>query len=77
MAAMSRLLRDVPAARLFDEVLKLLMSGHVEASYALARETGVRDERMIDDICARIAQDDYSLRAAIHAIVAHESFRRE
>ena len=44
------------------------------ASYALGREFGVRDEAMIDEIYDRIGNDDYSLTAAIHAIVAHEAF---
>jgi hypothetical protein len=47
------------------------------ASYALGREIGVRDEVMIDEIRQRIAGENDSLRAAIHAIVGHESFGRK
>lgn len=35
---LARLLRDIPAARLFDEVIKLLMSGHGLATFHLLRE---------------------------------------
>lgn len=45
-------------------------------SYAVGREMGVRDEAMIDEIYQQIAAEDYSLRSAIHAIVAHETFRQ-
>ena len=44
------------------------------ASYALGRELGVGDEAMIAEIHQEIAEKDYSLRAAIHAIVKHSSF---
>lgn len=43
-------------------------------SYALGREIGLRDESMINEIYQSVAEKDYSLRAAIHEIVAHESF---
>ncbi len=58
-----------------ERVLKGIVSKLT--SYALGREVGVRDEGMIDEIYNRIAEDDYSLRAAIHAIVGHESFGRK
>ncbi|MCA9227878.1 MAG: DUF1592 domain-containing protein, partial [Planctomycetales bacterium] len=45
------------------------------ASYALGRELGTGDDGMIEEIYDRISQHDYSLRAAIHAIVAHPSFQ--
>ncbi len=38
---LARALRSIPAARLFDEVLKLVLAGHAEASYALLRHYGV------------------------------------
>lgn len=38
---LSRLLVDIPPARLFDEVLKLLMSGHAIASFELLRRFDV------------------------------------
>ena len=57
------------------QVLKGILSKLT--SYALGREIGFRDEAMIDEIYNRIAEHDYSLRAAIHAIVEHESFGRQ
>lgn len=56
------------------EVIKGIMAKL--ASYALGREIGIRDEAMIDEIYEQVADSDYSLRAAIHAIVAHDSFGR-
>ena len=38
---MAELLLQVPAARLFDEVLKLFLSGHARASYQQLRELGL------------------------------------
>jgi poly(A) polymerase len=35
------LLRDIPAARMFDEILKLLMGGHGRATYLLLSEYGL------------------------------------
>ena len=58
-----------------EQVLTAIMSKL--ASYALGREIGVRDEAMIDEIYDRVSEDDYSLRTAIHTIVAHESFARK
>lgn len=55
-----------------EQVMKALVSKL--ASYALGRELGLRDDGMIDDIYRRIGKKNYSLRAAIHEIVAHEAF---
>lgn len=44
------------------------------ASYALGREIGIRDTAMIDEIYSTIADQNFSLRAAVHAIVAHDAF---
>jgi poly(A) polymerase len=38
IAELSPMLRDIPAARLFEEVLKLLQNGHAHASFAALRE---------------------------------------
>ncbi|ROR98633.1 poly(A) polymerase [Sinobacterium caligoides] len=38
IAELAPLLRDIPAARLFDEVLKLFMSGYAEATYDSLQE---------------------------------------
>ena len=38
---LGKLLREIPSARLFDEVLKLLMSGHGLATYHLLRQYGL------------------------------------
>lgn len=43
-------------------------------SYALGREIGVWEQDVIDEIYQKVASQDHSLRAAIHAIVQHESF---
>jgi poly(A) polymerase len=37
------LLRDIPAARMFDEILKLLMGGHGQATYLLLSDYGLFD----------------------------------
>lgn len=41
IAPLAERLADIPAARLFDEVLKLLQSGHGVATYNLLREHGL------------------------------------
>ncbi|WP_353432080.1 polynucleotide adenylyltransferase PcnB [Polynucleobacter sp. MWH-UH23A] len=41
IAKLGKLLQDVPAARLFDEILKLLMSGHSWAAIQGLREAGL------------------------------------
>jgi poly(A) polymerase len=40
---LGKLLRDIPAARMFDEILKLLMGGHGEATYRLLGDYGLFD----------------------------------
>ena len=47
------------------------------ASYALGREMSFSDEAMIDQLYRQVEEDDYTLRSAIDAIVAHESFARK
>ena len=46
-------------------------------SYALGRETTLADSPYINDVYQSIAANDHSLRAAIHAIVAHPEFGRK
>ena len=46
-------------------------------SYAHGREVTLADSRHVDDIFESIADQDFSLRAAIHAIVAHPEFGRK
>jgi poly(A) polymerase len=40
---LGKLLRDIPAARMFDEILKLLMGGHGQATYRLLCDYGLFD----------------------------------
>lgn len=46
-------------------------------SYAHGRDVTRADRPHIDAIFSSIAQEDFSLRAAIHAIVAHPEFGRK
>ena len=46
-------------------------------SYAHGRETNRADRPCVDAVFKSIAQKDFSLRAAIHAIVAHPEFGRK
>ena len=43
-------------------------------SYALGREVSLADRGQIDAVYESIAEQNYSLRAAIHAIVSHPAF---
>ena len=53
------LLRDVPAARLFDEVLKLFQSGHAQRSFELLEEFGLV-EYLFPATAARLCDRDNS-----------------
>ena len=46
-------------------------------SYAHGREVTLADREQVDAIFESIAEEDFSLRAAIHAIVAHPAFGRK
>lgn len=46
-------------------------------SYAHGREVTRADRGHVDAVYERIAQEEFSLRAAIHAIVAHQAFGRK
>lgn len=75
-----REVRDLPslkAALMADKerILKGIIGKLV--SYAHGRETTMADRSYIDAIFESIAKEDYSLRAAIHAIVAHPAFGRK
>ena len=75
-----REVRDLPtlkAALMADkeQIVKGIIGKLV--SYAHGRETTMADRPHIDAIFSSIAQEDFSLRAAIHAIVAHPEFGRK
>jgi hypothetical protein len=75
-----REVRDLPslkAALMADKerILKGIIGKLV--SYAHGREATMADRSYIDAIFESIAKEDYSLRAAIHAIVAHPAFGRK
>jgi poly(A) polymerase len=60
---LSRLLVDIPPARLFDEVLKLLMSGHAVASFELLRKFEVLQYLFpLTDDCINDCVDGATLR---------------
>ena len=72
-----REVRDLPslkAALLADKerILKGIIGKLI--SYAHGREVTRADRARIDAVYKSIAKEDYSLRAAIHAIVAHPAF---
>ncbi|SDU38767.1 polynucleotide adenylyltransferase PcnB [Halopseudomonas salegens] len=58
---LSELLHDIPPARLFDEVLKLLMSGQGELTFELLREHDLFSPLFPDTEEAIEANPDYSL----------------
>lgn len=60
------LLADVPPSRMFDEMLKLLQTGHAEASVQQLRELGLSEGvyPLLDLIVQRA--DDPLVRAALH-----------
>ena len=75
-----REVRDLPtlkAALMADKehILKGIIGKLV--SYAHGREVTMADRGHVDAIYESIAQEEYSLRAAIHAIVAHPEFGRK
>ena len=75
-----REVRDLPtlkAALMADKerILKGIIGKLI--SYAHGRDVTRADRPHIDAVFASIAKEDYSLRAAIHAIVAHPAFGRK
>ncbi|MDJ0657058.1 MAG: polynucleotide adenylyltransferase PcnB [Xanthomonadales bacterium] len=73
MAGLAGLLRDVPSARLFDEMLKLLMGGHGLASYRLARKYGFFDVLFPDTVRVMANNDGY--HAMLEAAMANTDDR--
>ena len=57
---------------------ELILKGIIRKliSYAHGRELTGADRTHVDNISKTIAPAEYSLREAIHAIVAHEAFSR-
>ena len=75
-----REVRDLPtlkAALMADK--ELILKGIIGklVSYAHGREITRADRSHIEAILASIVKQDYSLRAAIHAIVAHPAFAQK
>ena len=75
-----REVRDLPtlkAALMADKerILKGIIGKLI--SYAHGREVTLADRLHIEPIYESIAQKDFSLRATIHAIVAHPSFGKK
>tara|TARA_R110002049_G_scaffold285698_4_gene467019 strand:- start:165937 stop:168237 length:2301 start_codon:yes stop_codon:yes gene_type:complete len=75
-----REVRDLPtlkAALMADKerILKGILGKLI--SYAHGREITLADRPHVEDVFESIAQEDFSLRAAIHAIVAHPAFGRK
>ena len=56
-----------------------LLKGIIEKliSYAHGREVTLADRGHVDAVFESIAEEDFSLRATIHAIVAHSAFGRK
>lgn len=70
-------MRSLKDAMLSDKerILKGILGKLV--SYAIGRETTVADRPYIDEVYASIEPKGFSLRAAIHAVVAHPEFGRK
>jgi poly(A) polymerase len=62
VAELADLIHDVPSARLFDEILKLLMSGHAWASLEALRDAGLGQGLlpMIDAIMAQNQENGFA-----------------
>jgi len=69
-------MRTLKAALMTDkeQILKGIIAKLI--SYAHAREVGRADRSHIDAIYESISQENFNLRSAIHAIVAHPEFGR-
>ncbi|MEM9531974.1 MAG: polynucleotide adenylyltransferase PcnB [Pseudomonadota bacterium] len=59
LTEMGHLLSDVPAARLFDENLKLLMKGHAAESYRLLQHYDLFSHLYVDSAAALAADDSW------------------
>ena len=69
-------MRSLKAALMADKerILRGIIAKLI--SYAHARETTRADRAYVDSVYKSIAKEEFSLRAAIHAIVAHAAFGR-
>ena len=75
-----REVRDLPtlkAALMADK--ERILKGMLEKliSYAHGREITRADRGHVDEVFSSMAEEDFSLRAAVHAIVAHPEFGRK
>ncbi len=70
-------MRTLKAALMEDR--HRILKGIIEKliSYAHGREVSLADRGQVDAVFASIAEEEFSLRAAIHAIVAHPAFGRK
>ena len=75
-----REVRDLPSLKVAlmadkERILKGIIGKLI--SYAHGREITLADRPHIDEIYTSVAQNDFSLRATIHAIVAHPAFGKK
>ncbi|MCX4026351.1 polynucleotide adenylyltransferase PcnB [Endozoicomonas sp. SM1973] len=68
------LLENIPPARLFDEVLKLFLSGHAAASFQLLQDYGLL-EQLLPATAAAIAEPDGFHARFIHAALVNSDKR--
>lgn len=71
---LAHLLDDIPPARLFDEVLKLFLSGHARRSLALLREYGLF-ERLFPSIAEAIDEGGEHAMALLDAALGNTDER--
>ena len=71
----SGLLANVPAARLFDEFIKLFQTGHAEASYRELMRTGLFEVLFPDTVASLEGDSDGSYAAFIAAALANTDTR--
>ena len=75
-----REVRDLPSLKVAlmadkERILKGIIGKLI--SYAHGREITLADRPHIDEVYTSVAQNDFSLRATIHAIVAHPAFGKK
>ena len=75
-----REVRDLPSLKVAlmadkKRILKGIIGKLI--SYAHGREITLVDRSHIDEVYTSVAQNDFSLRATIHAIVAHPAFGKK
>ena len=75
-----REVRDLPSLKVAlmadkERILKGIIGKLI--SYAHGREVTLADRSHIDEVYTSVAQNDFSLRATIHAIVAHPAFGKK